>query len=398
MTTPSVYQGMFLSSNSVRTMFTERSLKLDSFDALRRDKVRIFGTGKDRYIDRVRTYTEGETMSIVKEDLINIIGLAENAEHLDLIEQIILSPSMQTHFSDQSWGSVLMRLYYRMNEVDRAFKNMMDTARFGDFFMQYAAFRVLMTLLYKAQRYEELLELHQLSMEKMNNTNNIRQRQLDLLALAACARMSTPESFNIAEKIYTQSVSMDIRHLSTRIESLFVYLAINVNEPTKALNYLTGGKLASSIYLPSISLKILALAKLNRYEDIVFCLRDAMQTLRAQQKVMPQETADMLREKGDAIEDESVRQDLSDILDELRENNLFDERSLETIIFNEIETSKQDDPHREPRSLREPRSQRDYPKSQREYPREQREYPREQREYPRQDNFNQEFRRKKNYL
>lgn len=329
---------------SVRSMYTETSLRLDSLDALRQDKGRIFDSGKGRYIERVKKYIESdENQSIVKEDLINIIGLAENEQHLDLIEQMILSHNMRNHLADGPWGSMVMRLYYRMNDLQRACKNIKDTERFGEFFMQYAAFRVVMTMLYKNGQYEELLEIYNLANEKMLLNNHTRRRQLDLLALAACAKMNTPESFSIAESIYNTSVALECRHLSTRLESLFVYMAINMNESTKALNLLTGTKLRGTYYLPTLTLKTLALMKLDRYEDIVFNLREAQQGGTAPAsgrpvKVLPQEVADMLREKQIEIGDENVRQELMDLLVELKDNDMLEVRSLEDIIFNEIET------------------------------------------------------------
>lgn len=337
-----------LSTSSVRSMFTERSLRIDSLDLLRQDKDRIFDSAKERYIERVRKYIEqGELQSIVKDDFINIIGLAENDQHLDLIEQIALSPAMKEHLADGPWGSVLMRLYYRMNQIDRAYKNIKDTEKFGDFFMQYSAFRTVMTLLYKNDKHEEVIELYNLACEKITLGNNTRQRQLDVLTLAACAKINTPESFSLAEQIFTKSNSLDNRHLKSRIESLFVYMAIKMNDPTKALNHLLGTRVRSNFYLPSISLKTIALVSLNRFEDVVFLLRESVQLATNAQKVMPQELADMLQEKKGEVEDESVRQEISDMLVELKDNNLLDDRSLESIIFNDIDTREGNDRSRE---------------------------------------------------
>lgn len=326
---------------SRRSIYTDDALGIKKLDALKVSKADLYQSGKERYIERLAKYVyENETQSIFKDDLINLIALADEEQHLDLVENLaILLQKQQDPAQPDSWGSAVMRLYFKMNQLERALKNIKDFDRFGEFFNQRTSYQILLTMLYNAQRYQDVVDIYEVSRSKLivkesDKERGIRSsRQLSVVAFAALAKMNTQESLKIAENLY--SLDPENPYLRMRVVSLISNLALNQGQPSVALNLIFNSPGKNFVSLRTIKAK--ALIKLERYEDILFHLRESLADVRRDRQVILKEACDEISANLPNIEDEKVRHDLLSLIAELNQNNLVGDNSLESIIFKPIE-------------------------------------------------------------
>lgn len=331
------------SFNPTCNLYSEAALGIEKLNILQESKCRSFeAVGRAGYINRMANYIKhGDYDSIIKTDLVSLIGLAENEEHLDLIESIAKNVKHETG-DGSAWGSTLMRVYYKMNQVDRAYNNIKDE-QFGSFFNQQTSYQVAMTMLYKAGRYNDVLEIYQQSIAKLDQTRtNTRSheqalktnRRLAILVFASLAKLNGPEHFEQAQALYAQDVANPI--LKPRVLEFLAYMAIQHNKPVMALNLLTDSPRKTNI--ANRNMNTLALIMLKRYEDVLLHLRECVALTRRDYKLMFREIHDSLKSKLGEIQDGELAKEMGDILVDFKDNDLISEDKMESIVFKDVDS------------------------------------------------------------
>lgn len=332
-----------------RSLFTEQTLGIDKLTSLQESRGRFYENGKDRYIARISNFVaQGDYDSVLKEDLINLIGLAETEEHLDLIENIVSNSRDQSEEARGTWGSAVMRLYYKMNQLERAFNNIRDN-RFGNFFNQRITYQIAQTMLYNAGRYKDVVDIYDLSVERLKieadpdpNPNLERapfkryttDRRLVVLMAASCAKLNSLEYFEKAQQVFLMDKYNP--NLKGKTLSFVAYMGINLDKAREALNILA--EAPSKTYVVFRELKTIALLKLDRLDDVLYHLRESISLTKREHKLMIQQAYDLLSEKLATMDanDEIVKQ-LNDLLVELKDNQQIGSETIESILFREID-------------------------------------------------------------
>lgn len=306
---------------------------------LKETRGKLYNDGKDRYIERLSQFLkQGDTKSVFKDDLVNLIAFAENTDHLDMIEDIAVNAKDDNTSQIGTWGSAVMRLYYSLNEMDRAYENMKNVDKFGEFFNQRTSYQVLMTMLFKAARYQHVIEVYEMSTSRLNAIDPAYQRdptdrRLTIIAFAAYAKMNTPEALEAANRLYAKDPHN--RVFKARTVSFLAYLAMKQNQPVMALNLLSDHP--NKNYITAREIKTIALQQLKRYEDVLYHLRDCLNSTRRDVMMLLQETCTILQNASSEIDDEQVKNDLIQTLADLKEENLVGNDTLESIVFKEID-------------------------------------------------------------
>lgn len=324
----------YINKLSHRLIYSAEALDIESLEHIKRAKSTLYGDARQRYSERIAEYLEkGETNLVVREDLINLIAFAENVGDIDLIDKLAELKKHDESFV-AGWGAAVARLYYKFNQVDRAYNNLRDVDRFGPFFHQLKSFQVVMTMLFDADRHEHVLELYDLATKTFKMRENFpfkTHRLLSIITFASLAKMNTPESLEMAEKMFSEDRS-NMKFMG-RVVSFLSYLAVNQNKPGLALN-LSSDTVRS--YTSTRELKTISLLKLNRHEDVIYHLRNVISRTPHNFKIILKETYDYIENSQDKIEDEKVRQELMDLLVEIKQNDLVNDVTLESLIFTKI--------------------------------------------------------------
>lgn len=323
--------------NGCRSLYTAEALgleKLHSFQSYRR---RPFEADKERYISRVKEYVSSENyQTLINDDFINLLALADCEEHLDLVEKIIASGHMRD-LASNGWGTTVVRLYFKLNQVERAYNTLKNQdSSYHNFFDQFTSYQIVMTMLFDAGRYDDVISLHELYKQRAPppKTDGYASRKLSVLVYASYAKMGTPEALEKALALYEQEP--DSPSMKGRTIRMLSYLAYKTGKDNLALNFLVDP--SSNRHILSNCIKTLSLFRIKRYDDILIFLRGAIANLRDRRyKLISQEVVDHIRDNLDQVEEEVIRDKLSELLNEMSEAQLIEGKSIEDIVFAQIQ-------------------------------------------------------------
>lgn len=317
-----------------RHLFTDEVLGIDKLNKLRQSKSNFYGAAGERYINRLKEYLQrGETKSIFAEDLHNLIGLANSEEQYDLLEELALLMKSESHINLAYAGVNIMRLYLCKGQVNRAFRNIKDYEKFGSLFSLMSSYQIVMTMLFREGRYQDLLEVFQISRQRLTLEGDKPPRRLAVIAFAAYAKIGTEEALEEAERLFSEDESNLI--LKKKVVSFLAYTCYKLGRYTDSLNWLT--QVAQSRYVTNREIKALSLAHLKRFEDLDFHLRGTMNNIQPTFTLLTRSTFNEVQSCLGDVEDSNLRESLSDILIQAESDGLInDQSSLEELIFNPI--------------------------------------------------------------
>lgn len=352
-TSNSILDRHMIHVSTSRNLFSATAIGIDKLDRLRSGKSQVFtGDARKRYFERIKGYFEsGDTKSVYRDDLVNLIAIAESDEELDLIEHILENSSEEQRTFFSGWGTTLMRLYYKLNQMERAVNNLKNAPRFGDFFNMRSCYKIAMTMLYDNEQYSAVLDLYHLSEERLKDTAAYTEykertgneltpdRDLVMLAFAALARVNNQEALQEAKTLFRKTFTANARDIGLRPSSLLAYLAIQNGDAMYALNLIS--TVSARNYVSLRDTKIMALIQLERYDDVLLQLRDYASGTKFNQNRLLKSTFEALVECKSKIQDVACRQELDDLLAEIKEFDYVSDETLDTLIFRPIEHERQ---------------------------------------------------------
>ncbi|XP_076338098.1 pentatricopeptide repeat-containing protein 2, mitochondrial-like [Tachypleus tridentatus] len=269
-----IFQGL-KSNNSVgfRLIYTEQFLGIDKYKEQReRTKVQ-FGNMKERFHTRMTQYfnNDGQPM-VFTEDLKNMVYLAEDKE-----EDIELCLKMMQRFNHQNkelrfstfvFGPVAMRLFYFLDKPDIVLRALNDKQLDG-FFDQITSYHIALDLLFKHQRYQDLVDCYeQLRKKQLYGTKF--PRECMVLVLAACYKLNTTASYQHALNLVKQAREAGANIIRKGV-AFMAALAVNQNDPKTAMEILA--ITPQQNYITVKNLRIITLAELDRLDDAFPILR-----------------------------------------------------------------------------------------------------------------------------
>uniref|UniRef100_T1GC06 Uncharacterized protein n=1 Tax=Megaselia scalaris TaxID=36166 RepID=T1GC06_MEGSC len=143
-----------------RSLYSETALGVDNY-IIGREKVKqqFSSLNEDKFREKMNEFSSDKAGNMVfTEDLKNMVHLINKTpEDMELIEKMLYkynSQNKELRFGLFVFGPVIMRMFYHLNEVDRALKLFKDPNMEG-FFDQLISFQLLLDLLYENKRYDE---------------------------------------------------------------------------------------------------------------------------------------------------------------------------------------------------------------------------------------------------
>ncbi|KAB0804820.1 hypothetical protein PPYR_01790 [Photinus pyralis] len=260
----------------VRQLYAAATLGLDNFLS-QRDRVKAqLANVAPKFKEKMTEYTADDSKNMVfTEDLKNMLHLAETNDDVTLVIKMMKrfnQQNKQLRFGNYVFGPVIMRLFYFLNKHEEAFQCFKSTELNG-LFDQMMSYQILLDLLYENQRYNDILEAFEII--KSRQIEGVKfARNVVVLMFAACYKLNTQQSLEIALKLWSEINS--IGHFPMRRAVTFCSgLAINQGKPEIGLEILSGAKNAN--YTTIRNLKVVALVDLGRIDDALAVLKSILQ-------------------------------------------------------------------------------------------------------------------------
>lgn len=251
----------------VRYMYTEKALGVIAYENTRQIYRNQFVSIENTFRSKMKEVCESADGVIFTEDLKAMLHLIQkNEDDLKLINKMIEKYQVSNKdlkFGSYVFGTVVMRMYYYLNEPKIAldtFKNSMDTKLFN----QSTSMNILMCLMYNNQMYVEIRELFNLTIN--NEAWKDVTKNCLLVLCSACYKENTPESFECALEAWRKSSEILYRP-PARATAITAALAIKQNAPDVALELIA--TIQKQQYITVRCLKVMAYMKLQKYVQII---------------------------------------------------------------------------------------------------------------------------------
>lgn len=149
------------------------------------------------------------------------------------------------------------------------------------FFDQLISYQILMDLLFKNNKYDQVLEVFEIIKSKQIQNAKYPKHAV-VLTLAALYKQNTKESYDYAVKLWHELKT--VGHNPMRKAATFMAgLALNQNEPQVALEVLSN--LQNQSYMTIRNIKMAALTSIGRLDDAIHVLKSVINVdLPTQQK------------------------------------------------------------------------------------------------------------------
>lgn len=188
------------------------------------------------------------------------------------------SQSKEVRFGNFVFGPVVMRLLHHFKDSNTALELFKDES-LGGFFDQLGTYQILLDLLYEKDQHQEVLEIFDIIQSRQLQGSRYPKHGI-IIVFAACYKLNTPESFEYAKKVWQGALQSGHTPLR-RAVTFMAALAIKQNHPEITLEVLTNVK--GQNYVSVRALKVLALAQMKRYDDVLPILRSILEMVNPMQ-------------------------------------------------------------------------------------------------------------------
>ncbi|XP_076293301.1 pentatricopeptide repeat-containing protein 2, mitochondrial [Lasioglossum baleicum] len=260
----------------VRYMYTEKALGITSYESTRQIYRNQFISIESTFRSKMKEVCDSTDGVIFTEDLKAMLHLIQkNEDDLVLIRKMIekyQASNKDLKFGSYVFGTVVMRMYYYLNEPKTALDTFNEVSQ-TSLFNQRTSVNILMCLLYKNNMYAEIRELFNFA---INNEEWKEVTKNCLLVLcSACYKENTPESFECALNSW-RKVSDIVYRPPARSTAITSALAIKQNAPDVALELIAA--IQKQQYITVRCLKVLAYMNLQKYVQIIPLFKHLLET------------------------------------------------------------------------------------------------------------------------
>ncbi|XP_055532418.1 pentatricopeptide repeat-containing protein 2, mitochondrial-like [Wyeomyia smithii] len=327
---------------AARSLYSASVLGLDGYENYREKTSTQHLHNIDNFKRKMREFVAGSaTNMIFTEDLKNIIHLVENTAEdkkllVDMIEKYN-SQSQELRFGNYVFGPVVMRALYFLQDHQLALELFKDE-KYNGFFDQLTSYQILGDMLYEKGLYPQVREVFDLIKTRQVQGGRYPKHSITL-TFAACYRENSAESYQYAMSLWKELNA--IGHIPMRKATAFAAaLALKHNQPGIALEI--AATLTKGNYVTIRQIKLLALVKLGRFDDLVPILRSVLEVggPLENKQTFCQEVIQQIKEALDTTA-EAVPQDLQRILGFLESNGHVTENTMEQLLCQEIVSTAQ---------------------------------------------------------
>uniref|UniRef100_A0A8C3VPB0 Pentatricopeptide repeat-containing protein 2, mitochondrial n=1 Tax=Catagonus wagneri TaxID=51154 RepID=A0A8C3VPB0_9CETA len=252
-----------------RYLLTDNIMKLKEFQHKKVAVACNLPCTKETYL---RNLEEKLTQNklILKEELRTLLHLCESRDDMELAKNVIYryhAENRNMTVGEYKFGPLFMRLCYELDLEESAVELIKDQHLRG-FFSDCTSFNILMDMLFIKGKYNSALEV----MTEMKNQDVKFSQDTYILAFAICYKLDSPESFKICTMLREEALVKG-EVLSRRASCFAVALALNQNQPAKALSIFSQIMKPESIIC--INLKIMIHVQSNMLKTLMEILKDA---------------------------------------------------------------------------------------------------------------------------
>lgn len=273
---------------------------------------------------------------IFTEDLKNMVHLSE-IEDCPLLVQMIkrfCSQSKEVRFGNFVFGPVIMRLFHHLKDSQTALELFKDET-LGGFFDQLGTYQILLDLLFEKGQYQEILDTFDIIQSRQLQGSRYPKHGI-ILVFAACYKINTPESFEYAKKVWQGAI--EAGHIPLRRATTFLAAqALKQNKPEVAIEVLTN--LKGQNYVSVRALKMLALAQMKRFDDVLPILRSILEMANPTQnkQTIPTDVIESLKESfASGNNDKDLQKDFDKAVGFLASYGHVADQKLDEVLCSEI--------------------------------------------------------------
>ncbi|KAK2584179.1 hypothetical protein KPH14_006607 [Odynerus spinipes] len=318
-----------------RFIFSDNSLGLNGYKATRVQMHQQFANVENSFREKMKEIINSENSIVFTEDLKAMLHLVnKNSEDVNLIINMMHkfnNQNKELRFGTYIFGPVIMRAFYYLDEPDIALNAFLDS-KLTYFFDQNITYTILMTLLYKHEKYSDIRKVYDIVKTRNIDIQRFPRNPL-ISVIAGCYKENSPESLQYALENWRELTNRGLRPIR-RVITYIAALAINQNSPEVALEILTG--LRTSRYIDNRCLKVYAYAKLNRLIDVITILRQSTETRDVNKECYFSDTIEFV-EKAAENADDGIKEELIKIITIMRAEGLVDTNTLTAHLDQPIE-------------------------------------------------------------
>lgn len=256
----------------VRYLYLDRDLGILTYENTRFAYRNQFLTIEDTFRAKMKEVCQSESGTVFTEDIKAIMHLAHpSQEDMNLVTEMIkkyVNSKTSTQFGTFIFGPILMRMFYYLNEPKSALTLFKDPNLIENFNYS-SAIRTLMCLLYKHEMYDDVIDVFNVTSERLGPELAAR---CSILLYAACLKLNTPESTKIALEYWKLFSARTMQ--SSRASCIVAYLLLSHGSPNEALEILSTVDKQNILCIKN--LKILIYAHMNNYLSIIPLLKSLM--------------------------------------------------------------------------------------------------------------------------
>lgn len=274
---------------------------------------------------------------VFSEDLKNIIHLAEK-EDIPLVAKMLRKFSKQNselRFGSYVFGTVLMRMFYYLEDADTALELFKDKSCDG-IFDQWMSYQILCDMLYEKKRYQDVLDVYDFIKDRRTEGGMFPKHTI-ILVFASCFKLNTPESFKYAMDLWQTMISAG-HHPMRRTVTFGAGLALAQNAPHVALELLYTSQQQN--YITVRNMKVLAMLELDRIDDVIPVLRSVLEshTGSLSKQTFCVEVLEKVKAAMEKSDNKELKMDYERIEKFLKDNGHISEQTIDEMICSQIDT------------------------------------------------------------
>lgn len=274
-------------------------------------------------------------------DLKNMIHLADNSNDVNLVVEMVKKFNAQNkgiRFGVFVMGPVLMRLLHHLDLPDQVIE-VLKAEEYDGFFDQITSYDIALDLLFKNERYQEVIDIFRILQEKRLQGAKFPNNCFTL-TMASCYKLNTPESFEVAQNFIKEAQDFGTR-INQKIITFIAHLAILQGYPHISVELVEMAQRSAQAAVRN--LKAVALCHVNRVEDTMPIFRSLLQIDLPDDKratwIGPicTETMGIVREAVHKTDDKELKSEFERIERNMQDARHISEGNIEDLLLRTIE-------------------------------------------------------------
>ncbi|XP_074651499.1 pentatricopeptide repeat-containing protein 2, mitochondrial-like [Tubulanus polymorphus] len=325
-------------------LFSDDILGLEGYKRQRMITRERVHSRRDDFFHRMESYmASGDNCTIFTDDLKTVASLAETDSELDTAVKMIKKYAVQKslHFGTFQFGPIVMRMFHHLKKPRQALDAFNDS-EIVDFYDQMSTYLILMDLLYEHKLYDDVIKVYEEISERLSQSIRF-PRDCSTLALAACYKQNTPESYEKAVDIIRTTTNKKA-DVPVRGRVFGALLCLQHNHANEAFEILATAN--EDRFIAALNVKAIAYAALNRPDDAISMIsrvlyEDLPEHVKSRRVIFP-ETLEKIESCVNSTDKSDLINKLNTVQDDLRKYALITQQKLHDFIEEPVNRMKND--------------------------------------------------------